>query len=464
MKHINPNYLVILLFALSCKPAAEEGATKIKLITLDPGHFHAALVQKSMYPDADSTVYVYAEESKDLDLHLEKIEGYNHDAENPTHWKEEVYRGKDFLKRMIDDKKGNVVVIAGNNHHKTAYIDAAVKGGFNVLADKPMGINAANFDLLKATFSTAADKKLLLYDIMTERSEITNILQRELAAIPEVFGSLQKGSPDQPAVEMESVHYLYKYVSGKVLTRPSWFMDTSQQGEAIADVAVHLVDLVQWACFPDQVINYEKDVQLHRASHWPTAMTLSQFNTITKSNDFPDYLKKDVKDTILKVFANGEINYKLRDVHVKVRALWDYKAKAGGDSHFAIFRGTKADLVIKQGEDQDFKPTLYILPSVGSENQSAYGQQVLEQMNGIKARYPGVELKKINKGWEVLIPEEYKNGHEAHFAQVTTRFLSYLKNGNMPAWEVPNMLAKYYTTTQALSLAVKEEELKKDGK
>jgi hypothetical protein len=36
---------------------------------------------------------------------------------------------------------------------------------------------------------------------------------------------------------------------------------------------------------------------------------------------------------------------------------------------------------------------------------------------------------------------------------VTERFLEYLVNGNMPDWEVPNMIAKYYTTTHALRLA-----------
>ena len=85
---------------------------------------------------------------------------------------------------------------------------------------------------------------------MTERYEITNALQRELSMLPEIFGTLQKGSPEKPAVEMESVHYFYKYVSGNVLTRPTWFMDVTQQGEGITDVATHLVDLVQWECFP----------------------------------------------------------------------------------------------------------------------------------------------------------------------------------------------------------------------
>jgi hypothetical protein len=31
--------------------------------------------------------------------------------------------------------------------------------------------------------------------------------------------------------------------------------------------------------------------------------------------------------------------------------------------------------------------------------------------------------------------------------------LSYVASGALPTWEVPNMLAKYYTTTTALALA-----------
>ena len=52
----------------------------------------------------------------------------------------------------------------------------------------------------------------------------------------------------------------------------------------------HLVDLVQWECFPDQIID-TNHIQIHRSLRWPTKMSLNQFNTITKSNGFPDYLK-----------------------------------------------------------------------------------------------------------------------------------------------------------------------------
>lgn len=427
--------------------------TMVKLITLDPGHFHAALVQKTMYDNVDSTVYVYAPDGPDVQLHLNRIDGYNTRAENPAHWKEKVYKGNDFFEKMLSEKKGNVVVIAGNNQKKTEYILKSVQAGFNVLADKPMVINKKNFNLLKQAFTEAEKNKVLLYDIMTERYEITTILQKELSMLPGVFGRLEKGSPDNPAVTKESVHYFYKYVSGNILTRPPWFMDVTQEGEGIVDVTTHLVDLIQWECFPEQVIDYEKDIQVMAARRWATDMTLSQFNGVTKLNGFPDYLKKDVvNDSILKVFSNGEINYKLRNVHAKVSVQWGYQAPEGaGDTHYSIMRGTKANLVIRQGAEQNFKPALFIEPV--NKKVEVYEKDLMNQITSIQSKYPGVELQKDKNGWQVIIPEKYKEGHEAHFARVTEKFLQYFKEGKLPAWEVPNMLAKYYTTTTALEMA-----------
>ena len=40
--------------------------------------------------------------------------------------------------------------------------------------------------------------------------------------------------------------------------------------------------------------------------------------------------------------------------------------------------------------------------------------------------------------------------------EVAKKYLGYLKSAQLPAWEVPNMLAKYYTTTQALEIARKK--------
>jgi len=461
MKHIS--IFASILFAglgISCQTGSSEKAVEdeeektVKLVTLDPGHFHAALVQKSMYPDVDSVVHVYAPEGSDVQLHLERIEGYNKRADQPTRWKEEVYTGADYLQKMLDEKKGNVVILAGNNQKKPEYITHSIDAGFHVLADKPMAIDQQGFESLKKAFATASEKKQLLYDIMTERYEITTMLQREFSMLPEVFGELEKGTPQNPAVTKESVHYFYKYVSGSVLTRPAWFMDVAQQGEGIVDVTTHLVDLIQWECFPEQVIDYGNDVKLNSARRWTTDMTPSQFNAISKLSGYPEYLKKNLaKDSILQVYSNGEINYSLKGIHAKVSVIWGYQAPEGtGDTHYSIMRGTKANLVIRQGAEQQFKPALYIEPVNAAAN---FEGQLVANLTAVQKKFPGITLKKSSAGWEVVIPEKYKEGHEAHFARVMEKFLEYLKKGNMPAWETPNMISKYYTTTSALELARK---------
>ncbi len=430
--------------------------TDVKLITLDPGHFHAALVQKEMYPGIDSEVYVYAPGGPELQAHLSLIKQYNERKDSPTHWVEKVYTGNDYLEKMLAQKKGNVVVLAGNNRQKTEYIKKSIDAGINVLGDKPMVININNFNLLQQAFTEAGEKNLLLYDIMTERSEITNILQKELAHVPEVFGEFKKGNAHDPSVVLESVHFFYKYVSGKVLTRPDWFFDPAQQGDAITDVGTHLIDLAQWECFPGQIINYKKDINILSAKIWPTPLTLSQFALITNKNTFPGFLKPLVKeDSILQTHGNGEINYTLKNIPVKITARWEFKAPEGsGDTHYSLLKGTKANLEIKQGKEESYQPALYIIPANGQEKEYASTlQKAVEKLN---ATYPGVTIEKMTDRWKVVIPQSYKVGHEAHFAQVMKRYLQFLKEKKLPAWEVPGMIAKYYTATRALEMASKQ--------
>ncbi|HRP58494.1 putative oxidoreductase C-terminal domain-containing protein [Agriterribacter sp.] len=453
-------FLALMMGATACQSSGSKNdesikdSSMIRLITLDPGHFHAALVQKVGYPGVDTTVHVYAPEGPELQSYLSLVNQYNERADNPTHWKEEIYTGSDFAEKMLEEKKGNVVVLSGNNRLKTDYIQRSVAAGLNVLADKPMAINSTNFTKLVQAFGDAAKKKVLLYDIMTERSEITNILQQELIQQPELFGELKKGTAKDPAVMIESVHYFFKNVSGKPLVRPEWFFDAEQQGDAIADVGTHLVDLVQWQCFPGVPLDYTKDIRINAARVWPTPLTLSQYASITGKNTYPEFLKKDiVKDSVLNTHANGEMNYTLKDIHVRIIARWDYKAAEGGDTHHEIIKGTKATLEIRQGKAENYKPVLYIIPS--GDKKDDYDTAVQQAMTAIAAKYPGVKAEKQGPEWKVVIPSSYDVGHEAHFGQVMERYLQYMKEGGLPDWEVPNMIAKYYTTTKALETATK---------
>lgn len=435
---------------------------EVKLMVLDPGHFHAALVQKTSYPQVNHEVHVYAPEGPEVRAYLSSIESYNSREENPTNWKLKVYTGPEFLNKMISEKPGNVMVTAGNNRRKTEYIKATVDAGINVLADKPMAIDTEYFKLLKEAFASAEQHQVLLYDIMTERHEISTMLQREFSLMPEVFGALKKGSPEDPSITKESVHHFFKYVSGKPLVRPAWFFDVTQEGNGIVDVTTHLVDLVQWESFPGQIIDYKKDIKMIGARRWPTRLTLSEFQKVTGLKEYPDFLAKDiVEDNALNVFSNGEINYKIKDVHAKVSVIWNYQApESTGDTHFSIMKGSKANLIIRQGAEENYKPELYIEPVAGIE-EASFEAELKKAAQALQPDFPGVQIAKCEKTenqWKIVIPEKLRVGHEAHFAQVTQKYLEYLQEGKLPDWEVPNMITKYFIATKALEMALKKEE------
>jgi predicted dehydrogenase len=423
----------------------------VKIMTVDPGHFHAALVQKSMYDQVSPDVNVYAPEGPDLQQHLGRITSYNTRAVNPTKWNEIVYTGADFFEKMLADKPGNVVVLSGNNRKKAEYILKSVNAGLNVLADKPMIISPEDFPKLEDAFRIAWEKGVLLYDIMTERYEVTTILQKELSKKEDIFGKLQEGSEKEPAVSKISVHNYSKIVSGTPLIRPAWFFDVEQQGEGIVDVTTHLVDLVQWECFPGQILKKE-DVNMVSARRWPTIISKEEFKGVTGLDAYPEYLTKDIKDGKLNVFANGEMIYQLKGIWAKVSVEWNYQAPpGGGDTHFSVMRGSSCDLVIRQTANEKFLPTLYV-ENIRATSMDDFSTKLKEVLSALP--YDSLAIEKVNdKVLKINIPKKYRVGHEEHFGQVTARYLEYLGDGKLPEWEVPNMITKYYTTTSALKKA-----------
>jgi len=425
---------------------------EVVLMTLDPGHFHASLVQKVMYPQIDPTVYVFGPEGPDIQSHLNRIESFNNRVDEPTEWEEKVFTGPGYFDQMILQKPGNVVILSGNNSIKTDYILNSVKAGLNVLADKPMIIFPEDFPKLEKAFEVAEENGVILYDIMTERHEITSILQRKLSGIPEIFGQVKFGSSENPAVTKESVHHFYKYVSGKPLKRPSWFFDISQQGDGLVDVTTHLVDLIQWECYPGEIIKKD-DIEINKSTHWPTSLNTEEFQKVTGIGEFPGYLEKDVDDGNLLVYANGEIIYRIRDIWAKVKVEWNFMApEGGGDTHYSIMKGTLSNLIIQQGEKENYRPELYV-DLTGDIDSEEFEKRLKEAVKHDIAKEGLRVVKEDAKRWRIEIPGKYRVGHEAHFGQVTGKFLGYLVDGKLPVWEVPNMITKYYTTTEALKMA-----------
>src|SRR4051812_50084514 len=70
-----------------------------RLIVIDPGHFHAALIQKQTYPQLSSEAHVYAPLGSDLLDHLTRIARFNARPDNPTQWRLGERAGPGFLDR-----------------------------------------------------------------------------------------------------------------------------------------------------------------------------------------------------------------------------------------------------------------------------------------------------------------------------------------------------------------------------
>jgi hypothetical protein len=186
---------------------------------------------------------------------------------------------------------------------------------------------------------------------------------------------------------------------------------------------------------------------------WPTPLTLDQFSRVTNEKQFPGYLTGSVREGRLDYFCNGSMTYALRGIHTKLDVIWNYEAPAGGgDTHVAIFKGSKARVEIRQGPEQAWRTEVYVVPNQAADR-GAILTALRQKVESLQSKYPGLAVAEKGDILHVTIPDRYRDGHEAHFAEVARRFFAYLRDPeSIPAWEAPNMLAKYYTTTRGLAL------------
>jgi predicted dehydrogenase len=253
---------------------------------------------------------------------------------------------------------------------------------------------------------------------------------------------------------MESVHYLKKLVAGVPLRRPPWFFDVREQGEALSDVGTHLVDLVLWMLHPERPIDSARDVCLVSAKHWPTVLTRSAFQQITGEAEYPRDLHDALVGDDLHYDCNSLVSFAVAGVHVKLNVLWDLEAAGGGgDTHLAAFRGSRSRIEVRQGKAEKFQPELYVIPNKAIDAPPV--KRALDlRLRALQADWPGVGVIDVDGHFRLTIPPAFRVGHEAHFAQVTKQFLRYVQGQEpLPAWEKPNMLAKYLITTRGVEMS-----------
>lgn len=79
--------------------AEANDSCKIEVVVLDPGHFHASLLQKETLTDVSDTIRIYAPEGTGVNQYQESIDSYNQRAESPTTWKNK------YIPEMIISRK-----------------------------------------------------------------------------------------------------------------------------------------------------------------------------------------------------------------------------------------------------------------------------------------------------------------------------------------------------------------------
>lgn len=439
---------IIMSFSCSVKKDIEN-TSKVRLVVIDPQHFHAALVQKTKHHMLEDTVYLFAELDSTTNGYKSLIKQYNTRSDNPTNWQLVDSYGSDFLQQAVAQTDGDLVVLAGDNKKKIDYITESINSNKAVFADKPLVINSAGYSKLESILNETGKGNVLLYDIMTERFDIKNIIVKSLIN-SEIFSGGFDKTANRNLIEINSIHHFSKQVSGKTLIRPSMFFDVERQGEGLVDVTTHYIDLVQWILSDNRSIDIKEDIKLIGSERWSTVVSKEDFQQITTLNDYPEVLKKTtVKNNELQVFSNGKLNYSLFDIPVSLQVQWNVKAKEGrGDQFQALFHMNNC--LIKIAPNEQGKSSIFITP----KDQSISFEETLGTVLTTLKDYPDLDFERIGDSYKILIPDQYYLSHEDHFAKVLDLFITYKQEGEIPDWEKSFILAKYYLTTEGLKKAI----------
>jgi hypothetical protein len=213
-------------------------------------------------------------------------------------------------------------------------------------------------------------------------------------------------------------------------------------------VGTHLVDRVHSTLFPEQAIDYQTEISLYAASRWPTTVSSAQFRQVTGEAGWPDHLEPWLRGDALDYFCNTRLQYEIRGVHVALATRWNWEAEAGDDTHTACYRGSRAQLELRQGLAEGYRSELYVVPAAD------IAAALERRIAALQAAYPGVGLAELGRDWRVTVPDQLRIGHEAHFTQLTRRFLDHVEHRRrLPASEKPNTLAKYYVCTQGVAMS-----------
>ena len=420
------------------------------LVFLDPGHFHAALTLRERHPLVSDEVVVYAPAApgdagggREVAEFLELLEAFNRRPERPTRWRPVVRVGVEPLARLLKERPGDVVILAGRNDRKMAHVRRLHDAGFHVLADKPWITSATALTDVRHVLSGGAR----VMEMMTGRHASTSSVAERLVREPEIFGEFDTGDAE-PSIRLASVHHLEKRVNGAPLRRPPWFFDVRVQGDGLADIPTHLVDQAQ-RFLGARGAPTDRDADLLTARRWSTPVPRALFARVTGLADFPSDLRADVDGDALAYAGNAELAFRLRGVEVHLTTRWDLtEPPGGGDEHSATIVGTASRVRIEQSRATGFRRRLVVEPrGSGSRIGAALGRA----MTAWQPEHPGLAAVASPSGFEIQIPDGPRTGHEGQFPLVLDEFLRAIDHGRWPDERAADTLAKYELLARALT-------------
>jgi predicted dehydrogenase len=416
-----------------------------RLAFYQPGHFHAALTLRHANPRVANDIHIYADTGPERDAFTDLVEQFNGRAEQPTSWRLHLHEGPDLPDRLIADGHANAVLLAGHNHSKLETIAHFTQAGLHVLADKPWLTDRRQLPFLEQVTTGPT----FAMDIMTTRYSIMARLCRQVVATPALFGGFDMDA--DPAIDIGSVHHLYKMVNGRPLRRPPWYYDIGIQGDGMVDVQAHMVEQAQWWVLGDILGDYDRDVVLDAARRWTTPVPPDLFQDSTGLSVYPASIRQWVRDGVLHYACNGDIRYRLRGIRVRQTTEWRAREpEGGGDLHSVTLRGRRVNVIVRQGPDTGYRAELHLRPVADVAIEPALRDAIRQWQEA----FPGLSVAPSDLGFRFVISPGLDHGHESHFPLVLDAFLEHLEQGQWPEALRARIRLRYTLLAKARELAL----------
>ena len=416
------------------------------LLFLDPGHFHAALTLRAVNPRVACEIHLYAPEGAQARAFADLVENFNGRAEAPTNWELAQHLGPDSLARLIAERLGDIVVLAGRNDTKLTTIRALREAGFQVLVDKPWLTNPSAISDLEAVTTPGPP---LAVDIMTSRHIALARLRQRLVAMADFFGDFDVESGG-PAIEQTSRHHIHKLVNGKPLRRPDWYFDSRVQGDGLVDIQSHLVDQAQWLVATRHGQAAECEVEAIQARRWATPVDRELYRQSAGTDVYPPLAEGVVVDDVLNLNCNGIIDARIGPVPIRMLAEWGAREpEGGGDQLNVTVRGTGARIVFRQGPDTGHKAELVVAPGRDGD----FEARLRSAISALVPEFPGLATDVAGDGFRLSVDPDLDGGHESHFPLVLDEFLDLLAAPGGAESLTARIRARYRLLAEAQGIA-----------